>query len=90
MSQEQELLGRMSRGLAHDLNNLLTPVQTFLQLTAQGLVDEESRNELLPIASRNYRNRPLVCERSALFLAHTRARGEGRSGSMKPFAPRSN
>ena len=29
---EQDLLGRMSRGLAHDLNNLLTPVQTLLQL----------------------------------------------------------
>ncbi|RYD76259.1 MAG: hypothetical protein EOP84_17155, partial [Verrucomicrobiaceae bacterium] len=30
--QELELLGRMSRGMAHDLNNLLTPVSTLLQL----------------------------------------------------------
>src|SRR6202012_1982970 len=32
VAHEQDLLGRMSRGLAHDLNNLLTPVQTLLQL----------------------------------------------------------
>ncbi len=29
---EQDLLGRMSRGMTHDRNNLLTPVQTLLQL----------------------------------------------------------
>ena len=52
-AQEQEMLGRMSRGLAHDLNNLLTPVQTFLQLTSQGLMDKEGTDELLPVAMRN-------------------------------------
>jgi signal transduction histidine kinase len=52
-AQEQELLGRMSRGLAHDLNNLLTPAQTYLQLCAQSQMSQEDKDELLPIALRN-------------------------------------
>ena len=35
-TQELDLLGRMSRGMAHDLNNLLTPVWTLLQLSSEG------------------------------------------------------
>lgn len=31
-AQELDMLGRMSQGLAHDMNNLLTPVYTYLQL----------------------------------------------------------
>ena len=34
-TQELDLLGRMSRGMAHDLNNLLTPVWTLLQLAVR-------------------------------------------------------
>ena len=34
-AQELDLLGRMSRGMAHDLNNLLTPVWTLLQLSGE-------------------------------------------------------
>ncbi len=34
VEQELDLLGRISKGLAHDLNNLLTPVWTLLQVTA--------------------------------------------------------
>ena len=52
-AQEQELLGRMARGLAHDLNNLITPARTFLQLCAQGLMNKEAMAELLPVALRN-------------------------------------
>jgi signal transduction histidine kinase len=49
-AQEFELLGRMSSGMAHDLNNLLTPVSTLLQLSGEtGEVDDE----LLPVAARN-------------------------------------
>ena len=44
------MLGRMSRGMAHDLNNLLTPVSTLLQLREEtGIFDDE----LLPVAARN-------------------------------------
>ncbi|HYR58051.1 MAG TPA: ATP-binding protein [Chthoniobacteraceae bacterium] len=50
-AQELDLLGKMSRGMAHDLNNLLTPVWTLLQLSNElgGELDEE----LLPMALRN-------------------------------------
>lgn len=55
-NQELDLLGRMSRGMAHDLNNLLTPIWTLLQLSneatragAPATFDEE----LLPSALRN-------------------------------------
>jgi signal transduction histidine kinase len=50
---EQDLMGRMSRGLAHDLNNLLTPVQTLLQLMQESKMNQESINELLPMGLRN-------------------------------------
>jgi len=50
---EQDLLGRMSRGLAHDLNNLLTPVQTLLQLLRESSLNQATINELLPVGLRN-------------------------------------
>lgn len=55
-TQELDLLGRMSRGMAHDLNNLLTPVWTLFQLSAE--TSESGRppefdEELLPSALRN-------------------------------------
>jgi len=51
--QELELLGRMSRGMAHDLNNLLTPVSTFFQLSSEGVPAEILNEDLLPVATRN-------------------------------------
>ena len=50
---EQDLLGRMSRGLAHDLNNLLTPVQTLLQLMRESSLNQATIDELLPVGLRN-------------------------------------
>ena len=50
---EQDLMGRMSRGLAHDLNNLLTPVQTLLQLLQESRMNQETIDELLPMGLRN-------------------------------------
>ena len=52
-AQEAELLGRMSRGMAHDMNNLVTPVQTLMQLIAEGVPVESLRDELLPLATRS-------------------------------------
>jgi len=52
-AQESELLGRMSRGMAHDMNNLVTPVQTLMQLIAEGIPVESLRDELLPLAMRS-------------------------------------
>ncbi|KAF0174924.1 MAG: Integral membrane sensor signal transduction histidine kinase [Limisphaerales bacterium] len=54
LAEELELLGRMSRGMAHDLNNLLTPVSTFLQITKETANGStEGANELLPTCLRN-------------------------------------
>lgn len=52
-AQELDLLGRMSRGMAHDLNNLLTPVQTTLHLAHEGTPVAELTEALLPLAVRN-------------------------------------
>ena len=68
---EQDLLGRMSRGLAHDLNNLLTPMQTLLQLCAESGLNQETIDQLLPMCLRNletvrsYVNEALFFSRSA-------------------------
>jgi signal transduction histidine kinase len=43
----------MSRGMAHDLNNLLTPVWTLLQLSSETDNTEPLDDELLPVALRN-------------------------------------
>jgi signal transduction histidine kinase len=70
VSQEIELLGRMSRGMAHDLNNLMTPVWTYLQLAKEALNGESDSNELLPIAARNVETiRAYIKE--ALFFSNT-------------------
>jgi len=64
-TQELDLLGRMSRGMAHDLNNLLTPVWTLLQLSGEtGGFDEE----LLPVAQRNIKTMRAYI-REALFFS---------------------
>jgi signal transduction histidine kinase len=68
--QELDLLGRISKGLAHDLNNLLTPVWTLLQVSAStenndpeitSLVDNATQNV---VAMRNY-------IRDSLFFSKT-------------------
>lgn len=72
LAQEQEMLGRMSRGLAHDLNNLLTPIQTSLQLVQTGMTSAETLGEILPMALRNVETiRSYVNE--ALFFSRTHA-----------------
>jgi signal transduction histidine kinase len=57
----------MSRGMAHDLNNLLTPVWTLLQLSS-----EEGSNtfdeDLLPVALRNIKTMRAYI-REALFFS---------------------
>jgi signal transduction histidine kinase len=68
-AQELELLGRMSRGMAHDLNNLLTPISTLLQLTEEtGIVNDE----LLPIASRNLASVRAYIREALFFSEHLR------------------
>lgn len=52
LAEELELLGRMSRGMAHDLNNLLTPVSTYFQI-ASDLGPGNDTQELVPVCLRN-------------------------------------
>ncbi|HWD21286.1 MAG TPA: HAMP domain-containing sensor histidine kinase, partial [Verrucomicrobiae bacterium] len=80
VAHEQDLLGRMSRGLAHDLNNLLTPVQTLLQLLQEPSVKPDTISELLPMGLRNLETvRTYVNE--ALFFS-TNAKLHGRRGVL--------
>jgi signal transduction histidine kinase len=65
-SQELDLLGRMSRGMAHDLNNLLTPVLTLLQIAFE--TKEHFDEELLPVALRNIKSMQAYI-REALFFS---------------------
>ncbi len=67
-AQELDLLGKMSRGMAHDLNNLLTPVWTLLQLTTETGNTEPVDDELLPVALRNVKTMRAYI-REALFFS---------------------
>lgn len=53
VTEKLESLAIMSRGLAHDLNNLLTPINTYIQLTGLNADPDDPENELLRIASKN-------------------------------------
>ncbi len=72
LNQELDLLGRMSRGLAHDLNNLMTPVWTLLQLLNEGAPAEAIRTELAPIAMRNIQSMRLYIREALFFSEHLR------------------
>ena len=51
--QELDLLGRISKGLAHDLNNLLTPVATLLQVSTSTPTGDAEVDDLVATADRN-------------------------------------
>ena len=70
-NQDFELLGKMSRGMAHDLNNLLTPISTLLQLSAETggtTVDPD----LLPVAARNVKTMRSYIRESLFFSENLR------------------
>ena len=69
-AQELDLLGRMSRGMAHDLNNLLTPIWTLLQLSGEtgGGMDED----LLPVARRNIKTMHNYIKEALFFSENLR------------------
>ena len=74
-TQELDLLGRMSRGMAHDLNNLLTPIWTLLQLSSEmnaaggpAVFDEE----LLPSALRNLTSMRAYIKEALFFSENLR------------------
>jgi signal transduction histidine kinase len=72
-AQEVELLGRMSRGMAHDMNNLVTPVQTLMQLIAEGIPVDDLRDELLPLAARSIDTLREYIREALFFSENSRA-----------------
>jgi signal transduction histidine kinase len=71
-AQEIELLGRMSRGLAHDLNNLLTPVWTMAELASTGASLEDLAEDILPVALRNLKTMRAYIREALFFSEHLR------------------
>ena len=70
-AQELDLLGKMSRGMAHDLNNLLTPVWTLLQLSIEDGTTEFDE-ELLPVALRNVKTMRAYIKEALFFSENLR------------------
>ena len=71
-SQELDLLGKMSRGMAHDLNNLLTPVWTLLQISSETDHAEPLDPELLPVALRNVQTMRAYIKEALFFSENLR------------------
>ena len=67
---ERDLLGGMSRGLAHDLQGLLTPVSTCLQLCAEGAAGRAKAEALLPVALRNLKTVQAYIQQARHFSEH--------------------
>ncbi len=72
LNQELDLLGRMSRGMAHDLNNLITPVWTLLQLIGEGESPEDLRGELVPVAIKNIHTMRAYIKEALFFSENLR------------------
>ena len=53
ITERLESLAVMSRGLAHDLNNLLTPISTYMQISASKTIPNDPKGELFEIATKN-------------------------------------
>jgi signal transduction histidine kinase len=71
-NKELDLLGRMSQGMAHDLNNLTTPVWTMLQLLVEGVPAETLRVDLAPVAIRNIRTMREYIKEALFFSENLR------------------
>jgi len=71
-SQELDLLGKMSRGMAHDLNNLLTPVWTLLQISSESGHSQPLDPELLPVALRNVQTMSAYIKEALFFSENLR------------------
>ncbi|MEQ8191789.1 MAG: PAS domain S-box protein [Candidatus Eremiobacterota bacterium] len=46
-AQKMESVGRLAGGVAHDLNNLLTPIILYNEMLIEGLADSEQKNDFL-------------------------------------------
>ena len=72
LTDELELIGRMSRGMAHDLKDLITPLKTLIELVGEDPGAEQRFGQLIPIAARNIEALQAYVD-EALFYSRNRA-----------------
>jgi two-component system cell cycle sensor histidine kinase/response regulator CckA len=75
--QRMESIGTLAGGIAHDLNNMMTPMMLSLQLLKEKLTDERSR-KLLNILEQN-------SQRSAELIKQVLSFARGVEGERKPL-----
>jgi PAS domain S-box-containing protein len=76
-SQRMESIGTLAGGIAHDLNNVLTPIMLSLQLLKDKYIDEESQ-KLLDMLDRN-------TERGADLIKQVLSFARGVEGERTPL-----
>ncbi len=72
-AQRMESLGTLAGGIAHDLNNLLTPILTSIEMLREGERDPEKLDDLATIASCAQRGASMVRQ----LLTFARGNQEG-------------
>ncbi len=65
-NQRVENIGMIASGIAHDMNNVLTPIMASLELLKQQLVDEKSKKRISMLESSAHRGKALI-EQILLF-----------------------
>ncbi len=65
-NQRVENIGMIASGIAHDMNNVLTPIMASLELLKQQLVDEKSKKRISMLESSAHRGKSLM-EQILLF-----------------------
>ncbi|VVB90166.1 Methanogenesis regulatory histidine kinase FilI [uncultured archaeon] len=76
-AQRMESIGTLAGGIAHDLNNLMTPIMLSLQMLKHKLTDEQSQ-KLLTILENN-------SQRSADLIKQVLSFARGVEGERKPL-----
>jgi two-component system cell cycle sensor histidine kinase/response regulator CckA len=76
-TQRMESIGNLAGGIAHDLNNMMTPIMLSLQMLKEKLTDERSR-KLINILEQN-------SQRSAELIKQVLSFARGVEGERKPL-----
>ena len=77
-SQRLSSLGAIANGLAHDVNNLLTPILTAAQRLKEDVFIDEGQTALLETIENN-------CLRGAALTEELMKIGDGQSGGIRPL-----